>query len=349
MQKVLLYQSQIPHYRRPIFEELGKYVDLTIAYTSGECQSGAHYSVQKIKMHRIPKVGYWHGLDFIRLAKKSDILISMLAPGYLDINLIKCFAPKIKHIRWGIGVQAGYETRYDSPIGADVFLKIVRACDAALFYSEYPRNKYARIGIDPQKMFVANNTVAVKKINAVTERQNLIFIGTLYAQKRVDILLDAYAKAASHCSDIPNLVIVGDGDERGKLMAQAQELYIADRVSFKGKVEDERILLQLFSEAIACISPDQAGLSVLTSMGYGVPFVTMKNAITGGEIFNIVDKQNGVLFEKIEDLPGIIADIGRNKEKYIEYGRNAFEHYYHHRLPTMMVDGFMQAIDYVSK
>lgn len=349
MKKVLLYQSQIPHYRRPIFEELGKYVDLTIAYTSGEYQSGENYSVKKVKMHRIPKVGYWHGLDLVRLAKKSDILISMLAPGYLDINLIKCFAPKIKHIRWGIGVQAGYETRYDSPIGADIFLKIVRACDAALFYSEYPRNKYARIGIDAQKMFVANNTVAVEKIDVATERKKLIFVGTLYAQKRVDLLLDAYAKAVSQCSGVPNLVIVGDGDEREKLMAQAQELCIADRVSFKGKIEDESILSKLFSEAVACISPDQAGLSVLKSMGYGVPFITMKDAITGGEIFNIVDKQNGVLFEKIEDLPGVIADIGCNKEKYLEYGRNAFEHYYRHRLPAMMVDGFMQAINYVSK
>lgn len=349
MQKVLLYQSQIPHYRRPIFEELGKHVDLTIAYTSGVCEAGTNYSIQKIKTHRIPKIGYWHGLDLIRLAKKSDILISMLAPGYIDINLIKCFAPRIKHIRWGIGVQAGYEERYDAPVGADKFLRIVRSCDAAVFYSAYPRNKYARIGIEPRKMFVANNTVAVEKINAVKERKNLIFIGTLYAQKRVDILLDAYAKAVSYYSDIPNLVIVGDGDERENLMAQAQELYVADRVSFKGKVEDERILSQLFSEAIACISPDQAGLSVLKAMGYGVPFITMKNAITGGEIFNIVDKQNGVLFEKMEELPEIITDIGRNKEKYIEYGRNAFEHYYHHRLPTMMVDGFVQAIEYVSK
>lgn len=349
MKKVLLYQSQIPHYRRPIFEELGKRVDLTIAYTNGECQSGTNYSVKKIKMYRIPKVGYWHGLGLVRLAKQSDVMISMLAPGYLDVDHIKCFAPNIKHIRWGIGVQAGYETRFDSPIGADIFLKIVRASDAALFYSAYPRNKYARIGVAPEKMFVANNTVAVEKVNVMTERKSIIFVGTLYAQKRVDLLLDAYAQAVSKCECIPNLVIVGDGDERGKLMVQAQGLNIADRVSFKGKIEDEIILSQLFSESIACISPDQAGLTVLKSMGYGVPFITMKDAITGGEIFNIIDKQNGVLMERIEELPGIIADIGCNKEKYLEYGRNAYEHYYNHRLPTMMVDGFMQAINYVSK
>lgn len=349
MKKVLLYQSQIPHYRRAIFEELGKHVELTIAYTHGECSQGANYSVRKIKLHRIPKVGYWHGLDLIRLARNSDILISMLAPGYLDVECIKCFAPNVKHIRWGIGVQAGYEDRFDSQNGADVFRKIVEKCDAALFYSDYPKRKYAKLGIEPNKMFVANNTVAVEEINEEAERSNIIFVGTLYAQKRVDLLLEAYACAFNKDSTIPVLIVVGDGDQKQKLIALVEKLGIADKVEFMGKIEDEKKLSRLFASSIACVSPDQAGLTVLKSMGYGVPFVTMKNAITGGEIFNIIDKQNGILMEDIDELPDIIMDIGRNKEKYLEYGKNAYKHYHACRTLDVMVDGFLQAIDYVSK
>lgn len=349
MKKVLLYQSQIPHYRRPIFEELGKYVELTIAYTNGECHQGTNYSVKIIPLHRIPKVGYWHGTELIRLARNSDILISMLAPGYLDVEHIKCFAPNIKHIRWGIGVQAGYETRFDSQKGADVFQKIVETCDAALFYSDYPKKKYARLGINPNKLFVANNTVAVEEIKEKVERRNLLFVGTLYEQKRVDLLLEAYACALHKDSGIPDLIVVGDGDQKQNLIALAKRLGIADQVSFLGKIEDETTLSRLFASSIACISPDQAGLTVLKSMGYGVPFVTMKNAITGGEIFNIVDRKNGILMENIDELPGIILDMGRNKETYLEYGKNAYEHYHACRMLEEMVDGFLQAIDYVSE
>lgn len=350
MVNVLILQGGIPHYRRPIFEELGRYVNLTIACTEGDFPSGVHYNTVRIQhKYRIPHIGYFHAADLTRMIRKADVLISPLTTGYLECDILRLIAPRVKHIRWGIGVPADYNVRYDSTNGYNHYLRMVKHCDAALFYSDYPKVKYAELGIDSGKLFVANNTVIVEAVNGSVDRSNLIFVGTLYVQKKVDLLLEAYFYAFNEEPSIPDLMIVGDGDQKENLIEMAKKLGINHKVRFMGRIEDEKELSQLFSSAIACISPDQAGLTVLKSMGYGVPFVTLKDAITGGEIFNVQNGVNGVLMDSIEELPHLIVDIGRNKDKYIEYGKKAYEHYHNHRRPEMMVEGFLQAINYVTK
>lgn len=343
-----MYQGTIPHYRRPIYEELGHHVDLTIAYTDGNCPSGDHFKAVRIrKRFHIPMIGYFHTPDLIDLVRKTEVLISPFATQFVEMNMLKWIAPNAKQIRWGIGVEASYNSRYDSLEKDERFISVARRCDAALFYSEYPKEKYSRLGVESDKMFIAHNTVVVENVDKEVDRKNIIFVGTLYAQKRVDLLLEAYSDAFKEEGALPDLIIVGDGDQKDVLIGMTKKLGIDHKVRFTGRIEDETVLSRLFSSSIACISPDQAGLTVLKSMGYGVPFVTLKNAITGGEIFNIQNGINGVLMDSIEELSGLITDIGRNKKKYVEYGQKAYEHYHNHRTPKIMVDGFLRAIDYV--
>jgi len=83
---------------------------------------------------------------------------------------------------------------------------------------------------------------------------------------------------------------------------------------------------KLFTKSLLCISPNQAGLSVLKSMGYGVPFVARENAITGGERLNIINNSNGILYNSQAELVDIISNSFLNKQEYIEMGRNAKEY-----------------------
>ena len=84
-------------------------------------------------------------------------------------------------------------------------------------------------------------------------------------------------------------------------------------------------------------------------MGYGVPFITKKDAITGGEIFNIENGINGVLYENNNELENIILDITKNRSKYIEMGKKAKIHYDSFRKPEDMANGIIGAIEYVCK
>jgi glycosyltransferase involved in cell wall biosynthesis len=100
-------------------------------------------------------------------------------------------------------------------------------------------------------------------------------------------------------------------------------------------------------KAIACISPGQAGLSVLSSMAYGVPFITQKDAITGGEIFNIKNGENGILYEgAVEQLSELLLDLSTDKEKVQKLSHNAQNYYFRHATMQIMVQGLSGSIEY---
>lgn len=80
-------------------------------------------------------------------------------------------------------------------------------------------------------------------------------------------------------------------------------------IVFHGAIYDENVLAERFAQALLCISPTQGGLSVPKSMGYGVPFVTRKDSITGGEIYHITPGVNGIMYVKDEELTSVISDV----------------------------------------
>ncbi|UJH67023.1 glycosyltransferase [Allomuricauda sp. SCSIO 65647] len=252
-----------------------------------------------------------------------------------------------KVIFWGIGVRASYKTNYgEKTIWDKVRFYFMRKSDAVLFYSSDPIKRYLDEGFEREKLFVANNTVEVLPIQNL-ERKNLLFIGTLYQQKKIYVLLENYLTAYKENSKIPQLDIIGDGDEYDNILGWVKENGLANKIFLRGKIFDEKKLSHYFSQALACISPGQAGLSVLKSMGYGVPFITSESAITGGEIFNIENDASGILYENHDQLKEIILETVHNKAKYIEMGNRAKEHYHQYRRPKHMVRGMSEAIEYV--
>ena len=82
-------------------------------------------------------------------------------------------------------------------------------------------------------------------------------------------------------------------------------------------------------------------------MAYGVPFVTTDNAITGGEIFNIHNGVNGIIYnENTDNLTDIIVNLSLNNEKVYELSKNAQDYYFTNRTMNIMVDGIRNAVHY---
>ena len=215
------------------------------------------------------------------------------------------------------------------------------------FYCSYPKEKYVSLGIEAEKLFVANNTAPVKRIDFSSDRESILFVGTLYPQKKLYEILEYYNKLVKTGTRLPLFNIIGKGPEKDRLESFILEHDLAQYVKMIGPIYDDDVLCNYFRDAIICISPDQAGLSVLKSMGYGVAFVTKRDAITGGELFNIVDGDTGVLVDKLEDFEEVLRDVAVNKNKYIEIGKNAYSHYWTDCRPDQMAQGFIDAIEYV--
>ena len=351
--KVLIHQGTIPHYRIPVFNAIAQKCDLTIAYETGTVSENAQFKTIHIqKKRRIPKMGYLIlDSEFRKALDENDVAIHMLMSGVLNFTYLKYWHKRIKAVTWGIGVPASYNIRYDDPgVKSSCYLKMVQNADAALFYSEYPKKKYSRLGINSDKMFVANNTVAIDEASAKDlgrDRDIILFVGSLYKQKKIEVLLDSYWIAYQENLNLPELVLVGDGDQKEAIEQWTQEHHLENKITLTGGIYEECILAGYFKRAIMCISPDQAGLSVLKSMGYGVPYVTHKNAITGGEIFNIHNGIDGVLMDDFTELPNILLGSITEKDKYLEMGRMAQEYYFKSRTIDQMAQGFLDAIKYV--
>ena len=347
--KVMIIQATVPHYRIPIFNELAKTVDLTLIYNRGSVPADVKFASKKIDVINIKDKLWIHKKNIIREARKYDVVISMLDLSYLTTRILCRFRGKVKLILWGIGVAAGYETRFDSvPETVLAYKKAIDLADAALFYSTYPVDKYLKLGVPGNKLFVANNTVEVLPTEE-KERNSILFVGSLYRAKKIFELLECYKKADAMCKTLPRLVIVGGGEDAEPVKNWVKENNYEQQIFLPGAIYDEKKLSEYFADAIICISPDQAGLSALKSFGYGVPFITHRDAITGGERLNITNGVNGILLESFDEITDIIKECADHPTRFIEMGENAKKYYEKNRTVGQMVSGFIDAINFVTE
>jgi len=82
------------------------------------------------------------------------------------------------------------------------------------------------------------------------------------------------------------------------------------------------------------------------SMGYGVPYISSKDAITGGELLNIHNGKDGIIMDDESQLTEVIRDIAMHRDKYLEMGRKAQEFCNEYRTPQHMADGLWNAVKY---
>ena len=354
--KVLLLVGTLSNYRVPIYNLISEKYDLTVAYdVKDESKTECHFKKMKLDSCKILSLTF-HSLSFYLLCKQYDAVIMVPDMHYISYIMLPFLPHRYKLLTWSIGIRASYTRKYDlcrkQTLLDKIFYMINTKCDAIIFYMREVINFYRRNGINTEKVFVAHNTVEVLPMQKeqMRNKSSILFVGTLYKEKNVYELINAYIEVLKDGNDnIPTLVIVGNGVEYQNIKDIVDNNQLSKHIHLLGRITDEEVLRDLFSEAFICVSPNQAGLSVLKSMGYGVPFVTRRNAITGGEILNIQDEINGILYDEYEDLVNIINDLTLHRDKYLEMGKNAYVYYQENATPEIMANGVIDALDHVLK
>lgn len=351
--KVLIIYNKVWSYRIKIFELINDHFDLTVAYTDEKFKDKTfNFKTLYLPVRKFGPVSF-HKKNLHRLAKKYDAVI-----GLSDIRWVSLMSlgmnpwRKYKLILWGIGVRASYTNSFDAKTKMDILrFFFTRKADALLFYSSYPIKKYVANGFSKEQLFVANNTVdAPFSEDKTFTRKQLLFIGTLYKAKGMEVLLEAYKELKDDNPAILPLKIVGGGENFENIQNWITENNLQDAIELLGPVYDKGKLEEIFRSSVACISPNQAGLSVLSSMAYGCVFITKKDAITGGEVFNITDGETGLFYDGTkEDLKKKIRFACTNKEKMETMSNNAFKHYREHRTPQQMANAIIDALEFSFK
>ena len=348
--EVLILYNNLFHYRIPIFKILSEKYNLTVAYSIGNKPiDNLDFKIILLPLIKLNRLVI-HKVNIFSLCQNFDVVIAYGDIAWLSYSTLPFYKNrKFKIIFWSIGVSASYDKTFDSIKRWDYIRDIFyKKADALIFYTDYPINKYINRGYSKEKLFVAPNTVEVSNNNvSKVEKDSILFIGTLYMQKGLLALLENYKEAYLENKLVPKLNIVGGGSEFIKLQKWIIKNDLLHKIIPLGPIFDIQEKANIFKKSFACLSPNQAGLSVLESFGYGVPFITSKNAITGGERLNIKDGDNGILMDDSSQLSLYILDITSNPNKYIKMGENAKNYYEQYRKPQDMANGLIKAIQYV--
>ncbi|GHT33574.1 glycosyl transferase [Bacteroidia bacterium] len=338
------------HYGIPVNNLLVQNYDLTLAHY-GEKLIGDDILFKQIILTP-KKIGpfIYFKENIYKLCQKFDAVIVLSDLHILPYITLGLFSKrKFALTYYGIGVSASYNKKFDIDKRSDLIrFNLMKRADSNVFYSEYPIQRYVDAGIKRDSLFVAHNTIQITdKIEISHNKESFLFVGTLYKEKKIYDLLNAYYITYKKDKNLKSLIIIGNGTEKSNIEKWISESGIAHKIFLKGAIYDSTLLKSFYSDAIACISPGQAGLSVLSCFAYGVPFITTFDAITGGELFNIKNGVNGYLYSgEVSELADILILLNNDKEKVYELSKNAQEYYFNNRTLDMMVKGLSDAVNY---
>ncbi len=342
MKKVLILQNNILHYRKPLYNKLAKSNDITVLHSGNpSVQKEDKYCEIIMPLCKVLKLKFQKGVLKEVNSGKYDVVIAMMDIQWVA-NVLASFVHKktTKFAWWGIIAS---KNNFANRLRGLLLRK-----KPTIFYTKEGLLKMKKLGFSSPNYTFCNNTFHIENripCYLETDKNSFLFVGSLDKRKMLDVVIIAFAKAIPQIPDSITLIIIGEGEELSHLKRLREELKISNRVEFHGKITDTKELSKFYKKALFSVSFGQAGLGVLQSMGYGVPFITCKNAISGGELNNIKDQENGILCENSsESLTQNIIEYGNDFDKCKQLGENAFEHYSNKCTIDQMANKFSKVI-----
>ena len=226
-------------------------------------------------------------------------------------------------VGWGLGAPT--VTGAMSALRNWERLSLLHSLDAVIAYSRRGAEQYRSLGLPAERVFVASNAVAprpsqpplVKPIG-VNASLTVLFIGRLQERKRLDHLL--YACAALPHDKQPRLLIAGDGPERERLQALAQEIY--PHAEFLG-AKHGADLEPYFAAADLFVLPGTGGLAVQQAMAHALPVIVARG---DGTQEDLVRPENGwqIASDNLEALKEALGLALSDPDRLRRMGQEAY-------------------------
>lgn len=337
--RVLIQQDCIPHYRIPVFKLLSSCLDMNVEFVTDThldipflrvvdgSQHGLRLSKAKTHLIRLPGAPLltWQP-DAIRIFIKGrpDALIAQGSINCLT-SWVLCSLGRVLGIPvllWGHGLL-----RDERGVRWWLRKALYRLASGQLLYGVYARSLLEERGFDPTTLHVVYNSLdydfqhaiaadidaedemAVRKEMGVLAGMGMVvFTGRLQAVKRLDLLIEAVGFLAGQGKCV-HVVLVGDGDERARLVSLAEDLGIAGQIHFLGPIYDERRLGVIISAADLAVVPSGAGLSIMHALSFGTPVLMHDRIEHHFPEWEAVEEGVTGFYYKFEDVGDLSAKI----------------------------------------
>ncbi len=339
-QRVLVIQRIIPHYRLPVFNQLGREFDFTVAHSDPSLDLGEiSFKTPCLPDRSISGLHWQAGVS--DLAKDAEVIIAGLDLHWLS-NVWLCMSSREQRfVWWGHGFGR-------NRIGRVAASWLSRRADALLLIDEIRGKEFERAGTDPAKIFAAPNTIDVpnpQPCASASDRVSFLYVGRLQERKKLELLIDAFAKIADQLPEEIGVDIVGGGELRPNLEARIASAGLLNRVRMHGAITEPAELRAFFHRAIAYVSPGDVGLGVLHAFGHGVPVITQTQGHHGPEIENVKHGKTGLLLDAgVDAYADGLLQLGSDRERAHQMGLACHARYTGFRTLEHMLEGFRQAI-----
>ena len=134
-----------------------------------------------------------------------------------------------------------------------------------------------KYGISSDKITVIHN--AVYPVPEGQKKEIVLFLGRLTIQKGAEFFLRAAQKVKDYEPDT-KFVVAGDGDMLPRLITQAIDLGLSDKVIFTGRLSDEEVK-HLYGISSVYVMPSVSepfGITALEAISAGTPTIASKTA-----------------------------------------------------------------------
>lgn len=335
MNKLVIIQTVAPHYRKAFFNEIRRHLQDNFELYSGlryfeeSVVTDKNIALKTCKNHYFMgkrvlfQTGIWH-----LLFSRAVIVLELnprIVSNWIFLILRRLFVRKT--VLWGHAWP-----RNGAKSASDRVRHLMRMLATKII--TYTNNqKRALQQKMPNKQIVAApnalyESTSMYTASQVTEPKNMIYVGRLTAPKKPFFLVEAFIEALPHLPTDMNLIIVGDGGQKQKILDYVAVHQVKDRILLKGHVSAINELKSLYSNSLFSVSPGYVGLSVTQSFGFGVPMLVSRDENHSPEIEAVSDGENALFYEtdNVLSFRESVLKFINNKAMWIVKRNNIQEH-----------------------
>lgn len=339
--KVFYLDNVASHYRKAVFLLMDQTFDIDYLFGAslGDIKQMdttlLKGKVEKTNTKKLIGRWYWQPGLIGKLFKSYDRYLLVGETRALStwaFCLLACLTGKRKKVFFWTHGWYGKES------GIEKFVKKIylRLAGGGIFlYGNYARDLMIKAGFNADMLHVIHNSLDYSQQLALRNKCDsssvykdyfgnsnpvLVMIGRLNIRKHLDMLFSAVSKLNGK-GQLFNIVLIGDGEDKGKLMELSKELGITEQVWFYGACYDEATNANLIYNADLCVVPGDVGLTAIHSMMFGTPVITHNHFPYQGPEFEAIHKgQTGGYYEygSVDSLANTIKTwFANNSERDI--------------------------------
>ncbi len=323
---VVVVQTILPDYRATFFRSLAEKLGSRLLLIAGdddfapglEPLDGLPYKRVENRYLLGRRLLWQPGV--LRPAVRAEVAVLLINPRIVTVWLVLVLRRVTgrRTVLWGHAwPRKGPRSRTDS------LRHVLRwLADTVIVYTRTEARELHERSPDLDIVAAPNALYEVRELEEAEPHEGIardfLFVGRLVPAKKPELLLEAFRLAIPELPADVRLVFVGDGQLRAGLESNAAQAGLAERTVFLGHVSEIRELRHLFANAIASVSPGYAGLSLIQSLGFGVPMLVARDEPHAPEIEAVSEGVNTIFFpsDSPTALASTLVQVARERESW---------------------------------